>query len=237
MSHSLTTAEITTVFTEGLQKHRGRVTEVFDDGRRLFMRSLLPHRDEVLPKDQMHGGLALSANEEEICLHPYLFRQVCRNGAIIAQSVASCSVEHSEFATADDVTRSLQKAIDLCSEQEIFAENVGNVKATVQSSIDHALHLAPMLSHLRGRASSREILQIIERFIAGRERTVFSMMNAITSVARDTRDPERKWRLEELGGGVGAMILPVQPEDFDDCEIEIDETMEIASNAKLSEVL
>jgi hypothetical protein len=31
-------------------------------------------------------------------------------------------------------------------------------------------------------------------------------MNAITSLARDTRDPERRWRLEELGGGMLALI-------------------------------
>ena len=27
-------------------------------------------------------------------------------------------------------------------------------------------------------------------------------MNAVTSVARDTRDPELRWRLEEFGGGI-----------------------------------
>ena len=30
-------------------------------------------------------------------------------------------------------------------------------------------------------------------------------MNAVTSVARDTRDPETRWRLEELGGGIAIL--------------------------------
>jgi hypothetical protein len=33
-------------------------------------------------------------------------------------------------------------------------------------------------------------------------------MNAITTTARETRDPETKWRLEELGGAVAAGIEP-----------------------------
>jgi len=37
-------------------------------------------------------------------------------------------------------------------------------------------------------------------------------MNAVTSVARDTRDPELRWRLEELGGGIPAMLVP-DPDD------------------------
>jgi hypothetical protein len=31
-------------------------------------------------------------------------------------------------------------------------------------------------------------------------------MNAVTSVARDTRDPETRWRLEELGGAIAARL-------------------------------
>jgi hypothetical protein len=31
-------------------------------------------------------------------------------------------------------------------------------------------------------------------------------MNAVTSTARDTRDPEVRWRLEELGAQVPALL-------------------------------
>ncbi|MGI9428678.1 MAG: hypothetical protein ACR2NM_08480 [Bythopirellula sp.] len=228
MSLALTTAEITTIFTDGVQKHAGRMTEVYDDGRRLFMRSLLPHRGDVRPHDRMEGGLALSANDDEICLHPYLYRQVCRNGAIMAQSVAACHVELTEFATADDVTCSLEEAIDRCSEKEVFAENLRMVRAAVHSNVLHALNAAPMLAQAQDKILSREILEIMDRFLKDRDRTQFSLMNAITSLARDTRDPVQKWRLEELGGDVGAMLLPVQPEDDDACQIAIDDSVTLA---------
>ncbi len=35
-------------------------------------------------------------------------------------------------------------------------------------------------------------------------------MNAVTSVARDTRDPVTRWRLEELGGQI-AVTQPGAP--------------------------
>ena len=34
----------------------------------------------------------------------------------------------------------------------------------------------------------------------------FDFMNAITATARDENEPRRKWALEELGGGVLAML-------------------------------
>jgi hypothetical protein len=36
-------------------------------------------------------------------------------------------------------------------------------------------------------------------------------MNAVTSVARDTRDPELRWRLEEFGGGIPALARDPSP--------------------------
>jgi hypothetical protein len=36
----------------------------------------------------------------------------------------------------------------------------------------------------------------------------FGVMQAITAVARDTADPEVRWRLEEFGGGVPVMRQP-----------------------------
>jgi hypothetical protein len=39
-------------------------------------------------------------------------------------------------------------------------------------------------------------------------------MNAVTSVARDTADPEVRWPLEEMGGGICAGLTAVlEPED------------------------
>jgi hypothetical protein len=38
-------------------------------------------------------------------------------------------------------------------------------------------------------------------------------MNAVTSVARDTQDPDLRWRLEELGGGLPVERCPTTDPD------------------------
>jgi hypothetical protein len=54
----------------------------------------------------------------------------------------------------------------------------------------------------------------MERFFQEGDRSRLALMNAVTSVARDTPDPEVRWRLEELGGGIPVGRAPVlQPDD------------------------
>src|SRR5690348_13979258 len=99
----LTTAGILDVFAEEIStQHGGRVSDAFDDGRRLFARSVLPRIEALRPGDKVQGGVALRANEQEIWLHPYLFRLVCRNGAIIAQTLSTRHLEDLHLRTAED---------------------------------------------------------------------------------------------------------------------------------------
>jgi hypothetical protein len=60
------------------------------------------------------------------------------------------------------------------------------------------------LSALRGEAR-RELLGMLLAEFAHEDATLFGVMNAITAVARETRDPEMKWRLEQYGGGIPAL--------------------------------
>src|SRR5262249_16488363 len=77
----LTMCEVQTVLAEEVQAAGGTVTDVFDDGLRLFARSVLPAVAEVRPGDRVQGGVAVRACEGQVWVHPYVFRQVCRNGA------------------------------------------------------------------------------------------------------------------------------------------------------------
>jgi hypothetical protein len=68
-----------------------------------------------------------------------------------------------------------------------------------------------MLSRLPSAAS--EIQQaIIRQLFESRDRSAFGLINAVTAVARDTRDPELRWRLEEFGGGVPALARDPRPQ-------------------------
>jgi hypothetical protein len=201
--------------------------ETFDDGSRLFSRSLIPSVEEVRPNDRLQGGLALRATDSEIWLHPYLFRQVCRNGAIMAHSLESWHVEYSQYAAEDDVIRSLQEAVCACSERGVFIEAVQEVRTSADAQVDLVLSLLPMMSQLQGAVSTELIFQIVERFSADQNQSRFSLMNAVTSVARDTRDQEQRWRLEELGGGIGAGVTPKQPSDCDGLQGPVDDVITV----------
>jgi hypothetical protein len=92
-SHSgLTTAQVLEVFTEEVTALAGSVADTFDDGLRLFTRSVIPLFDDVRTGDRVQGGVALKMTKEEAWLYPYVFRLVCRNGAIMAQTLESRSL-------------------------------------------------------------------------------------------------------------------------------------------------
>jgi hypothetical protein len=210
---TLTTGRILDIFTEEVQTRQGRVTDTYHDGRRLFVRSLLPHVADARPNDSMQGGLALRATEDELSLHPYLFRQVCRNGAIMAQAIESLHVECLGVYSADEGTAMLREAIANCSQQRVFAKSLRGVQSLAMAEIDQLLNLIPYLSHFQQGGMEHFLAEILERYSLERDHTQFGFMNAITSVARDTHDPDDRWRLEELGGGMAARLRPKRPSD------------------------
>jgi hypothetical protein len=226
MCHNLTMATIVTVFTETVAEYSGRVADNYDDGSRLFVRALLPFVKDVRPNDSMQGGLALRATQSEIALHPYLFRKVCSNGQIMAQSLASFHVDYSRYGSEHEVIRSLQDAIRDCSQEDVFTASVGAIQTNFLDPIDLFLTMMPVASQVSNGISTMLLAQIMDRITSDppsldlasrmRSQTRFSIMNAVTSLARDTDDQEQRWRLEELGGAIGAGLTPAQPSDHGD---------------------
>src|SRR5262245_9023520 len=90
---TLSTKDVLEAFTEAITDRGGRVADTFDDGRRLFARSVLPGLREVRQGDKVQGGVAVKATDEAICLYPYVFRLVCTNGAILAETVGATAVD------------------------------------------------------------------------------------------------------------------------------------------------
>jgi len=60
----------------------------------------------------------------------------------------------------------------------------------------------PMLARGPGGLASQIVRQIIDEFFKSEHRSRFDLMNAVTAVARDTSNPETRWRLETIGGAV-----------------------------------
>ena len=116
------------------------------------------------------------------------------------RSSAGCRV-----AASDCTDAWLQEAFAEASSREALAVSASEVRTLAGASLDRAFMLVTLMQRVRSfdNATVREVL----RRMLSDGATGYSMMNAITSVARDTSDPETRWRLEAAGGGVPALLL------------------------------
>jgi len=218
-----TTDEIGELFREEVAAAGGTVTDRCEVAGRLFLRAVLPGAEDVRPGDAVQGGVALRAAGAgpEVLVHPYTFLQVCSNGAIAAHAVGTRRVER--VACADDLvvvapayevaaaTAALREAVRACAAPEALATAVGEMRSMAEVEADLALHLLPILSQLPGHMAAHLARQILGRFAAEPDRSLFGLHSAVTALARDTADAELRWRLEELGGAMGARLRPVAP--------------------------
>jgi hypothetical protein len=203
---SLTTDQILSAFTEEITARGGNVRETFHQPGRLFSRSILALADDVLPKDRVNAGVALKAKDDQVWLHPYTFRQVCRNGAIAAHTLGTESIRLEDLDPAAAL-ESIRAAIGECCREEVFTAAIRQMRTAQEQEADIALALLPIFDRLQGVGP--EIFGLVlGRFFESDDRSQFGLMQAVTSVARDTADPEQRWDLEELGGAVAANLTP-----------------------------
>ena len=203
-----TTASVLELFTSEINSRGGTVTDSFHDTQRLFARSVLDQLADLVRRgDRFHGGVALRASETELWLHPYLFRVVCRNGAIIAQTLQT---RHFDISDDDEAVHSIREAVQACCAEEVFTDAVHHMRTAAESQVDLALSLLPLLSRsaIPAREQGKLLFDIVNRFHADGDQSRFGLVNAVTSVARDTRDPELRWNLEEVGGNIAVLRMP-----------------------------
>jgi hypothetical protein len=204
LPNGLSTSEIATIFAEQIVAQGGRVTDTFDDGARLFLRAVLPAEQEIKSRDHVQGGVALRALEDDVWVHPYVFRQVCTNGAIIARATQTRHIEQSDVSDAfgqEELAGAIRDAIRDCCAPEAFETAADAMRSSVHSPIDIALAMMSMLSRLEGLGLEVQ-KSMLQELMRVSDSSRFALMNAVTSVARDTRDPEARWKLEELGGAI-----------------------------------
>jgi hypothetical protein len=204
-----TTREIGEMVTVEVVAAGGLVSDCYEDGRRVFLRSILPGVREVRAGDGLQGGVAVMAADEEVCVRPYVFRQVCTNGAIMAWALETRSIERAgPDATpyeVEEVARPLREDVRACLAPEVFARATRQIQLATHSEADLSLSVLPQLIRLSGHHAIDLLAEIASRFHSDRDSSVFGLMNAVTSVARDQRDPAVRWRLEEAGGQIAAM--------------------------------
>lgn len=213
---SPSTSEIRQLFEETAAGLQGEIVAPFQDGDALFLRLRLPRlAGEVRMGDTLQGGVALRTRGEEVLVHPYTFRVVCQNGAIRAHAAGTARTWRGESGASDwqreTILEELRAAILTCAEAGSFRDGLREMRqATEVQEIDLLLQF----SHLVEQGMRPEVFRdVVRSFTRQGDRSLFGWMNAITARARESRSSEERWTLEELGGGVGALILPRTHQD------------------------
>jgi hypothetical protein len=203
-----TTADLLAAFTDEITARGGRVTDAADDGRRLFARSVLTREGDVRPGDAVKAGVALRAAGGEAWVHPYLFRLVCRNGAIVARTVGTRHVEGLAGYDPADAAEVVREAVGACCDPGVFADTLDRVRTAAEDAADLMLVFAPSLARLTEAGHGQFVADIMDQFFRDGDRSRFGAANAVTATARGVTDPALKWELEELGGGIMVEAAP-----------------------------
>ena len=206
-----TMAAIKELFVEETEAAGGLVTHTFETEACFMARATLPQVRHVAPGDEVQGGVALLAEHDRVWVHPYVFRKICKNGAIMTHFVQSKQIAYSECESQYETCSKVRLAIQECCEPEVFAGNARHIRDSRSASTELLIHLLPALASM-SPASARQLFEtIMGRFVRAGDRSRFGLMNAVTSVARDTSDQKLRWRLEELGGGIAVGRMPQVP--------------------------
>lgn len=181
----------------------GQLVDAYDGGSVLFLRATLATCKEVRVGDVVQSGVALRTCGGDLLVHPYVFRKVCSNGAIWAHATDTRRIERVAFESPcyeiDAVIEQLEAAVAACGHPAPFDRAVREMKDATHrnGTLDMLLTMS-----VHSKAMMRSLLEATHRFELEGDRSQYGLMNAVTSVARDTKDPETRWRLEELGGAV-----------------------------------
>jgi hypothetical protein len=200
------TQEILEAFTEEISAREGKVIESFHQPGQLFVRSVLPHAEEIRAGDKVQSGVALRATDTAAWVYPYVFRLVCKNGAIMAHAAEGREIPNLESVPVFEAASLVREAVESCCEKNAFAAAAEQMRTAAQQPIDAVLSMMPLLSRMSS-LSPELARQIFKRFFHENDRTRYGLMNAVTAVARDTREHSMRWRIEELGGQIAFLQI------------------------------
>ena len=151
----------------------------------------------------------LAAGADRVAKASNQFRLVCKNGAIMAHATEGREIPNLDSVPAFEAVSLVGEAVESCCDRNAFATAAEQMRTAAQQPIDAILSMMPFLA--RASSLAPEFAnQIFEQFFRENDRTRYGFMNAITAVARDTRDHVTRWRLEELGGQI-AVMQPAEP--------------------------
>jgi hypothetical protein len=153
-------------------------------------------------QDHVKKGVAIRATTHDVLIAPYVFRQICRNGAILSRMLATRHISLSELSGRAEAEYVLRDAIRASSQEETFANAADQLRAAHEQPGNLRALQTAILTDFAPPTGALTLGLIHRQLMPGVRPTQFMLINAVTAVARDVTAPHLKWRLEELGGGM-----------------------------------
>ena len=197
-----------------------RVTDIYggtiarDNEKRdkRYLASTFPNcKEAIQPGDLINGGLALHLSPEKATLYQYTLRLWCANGMMRTQAGKAQEFNPYDEAAFDEA---------LHEQYHYMAEQLKESASLFRQSLLHPAgesmpqYILQTLNALEARHSWEEGLAsavLEERALRARRShrpismlregiSRFDLINAVTAMARDEKDPRMQWELEKLGG-------------------------------------
>ena len=206
---SLSTAAIASVFRDEVAIHDGTIHDMFNDGHRLYCRAVLPRVAKVRPKDKLQGGVALCVTDHFVRVQPYVLRHVCTNGLIVGISQRTWVVGLAGAKLDESALDDVRCAIKACCDEQEFRDQIQLFRVATTDQILTSMELLSRMQDLSGLPDPvrEQIVSLVhDEFDREDDRTRYGLMNAVTAVARETRDPDLRWKLEEVGAAIGMAL-------------------------------
>jgi hypothetical protein len=133
-------------------------------------------------------------------------RQVCVNGAVMPivhgmtrfERIATEEIVSSS-TFAGGVAHEVREAIRSCATASRLSNAADQMRA--MTHMDASVSIAMLMQLIdAGGLPEHVLLAVLERHSPSEDASAFGVVNAVTSVARDTQDPAMRWELESIGG-------------------------------------
>jgi hypothetical protein len=147
---------------------------------------------DVRPRDTVWGGfVALRDSNRPVSVRARIFRLVCRNGSLV-------SVHEDGVEPADGV----EEHVERCFDHARFMSAVEALRMGAAQRLEDPASRLDEMEYLLHRGL------IERRWREEGDRTVFGLINAITSVARDVPDMRERLDLEGMAGSLARVAPP-----------------------------
>src|SRR5215469_2756577 len=157
------TQEILEAFTEKISACEGKITETFHQPGLLLVRSVFPQMEEIRAGDKVQGGVALRATDTAAWVYPYVFRLVCKNGAIMAHAAEGREIPNLGSVPVFEAVSLVSEAVESCCARKAFATAAAQMRTAAQQPVDALLNMMPFLASVSSLAPEFA-RQIVERF-------------------------------------------------------------------------